>query len=281
MAGVDFFYCIQRNTLDRKQRTLKIEAWNETFAKKIIINEFCTYFVSTHIPVDLTLKTHSMAQTIVATQVHEENPEWTCFEQSASLEVKSFFGLENAVEKLAVKHYAASIEKGKEIIELYIEQLKEDGITFVPQFKVEGKRGDDEEMPQEVCASLSVEDATPNRETNTCQGEEVRKKESCEIGATCGSPGLQDGSGSLCVSRTSSLSESRRESLEYQQQNHSKTESLSPSSHTTNHSFHTGNQQQQSLNRENSVKNQVMSKAKNKICFIYNVINENIQREAV
>ena len=45
MAGVDFFYCIQRNTLDRRNRTLEIEAWNETFSKKIIINEFCTYSV--------------------------------------------------------------------------------------------------------------------------------------------------------------------------------------------------------------------------------------------
>ena len=46
MAGVEFFYCIQRNTLDRRRRRLEIEAWNETFSKKIIINEFCSYSVS-------------------------------------------------------------------------------------------------------------------------------------------------------------------------------------------------------------------------------------------
>ena len=44
-------------------------------------------------------------------QVHPENSDWTCFEQTASLEVKSFFGFESNVEKMAVKHYAASIKK--------------------------------------------------------------------------------------------------------------------------------------------------------------------------
>jgi hypothetical protein len=43
--------------------------------------------------------------------VHTENPEWTCFEQSASLDVKNFFGLEAAIEKLAVKQYGANIAK--------------------------------------------------------------------------------------------------------------------------------------------------------------------------
>ena len=67
--------------------------------------------------------------------MHPENPEWTCFEQSASLEVRSFFGFENAVEKLSAKHYAASIKKGKEVIEHFIEELKKDGITFIEPFK--------------------------------------------------------------------------------------------------------------------------------------------------
>lgn len=110
VAGVEYFYCIQRNTLDRRARTLQIEAWNESFAKKIVINEYCRYFV------------------------HPENSYWTCFEQTASLEVKSFFGFESAVEKLAVKLYAQSIEKGKEIIEMHVTQLKSEGITYVPLF---------------------------------------------------------------------------------------------------------------------------------------------------
>jgi hypothetical protein len=49
-------------------------------------------------------------------QVHPENSEWTCFEQSALLDVKNFFGLENTVEKIAMKQYSANIAKGIIII---------------------------------------------------------------------------------------------------------------------------------------------------------------------
>lgn len=48
-------------------------------------------------------------------KVHPENPDWTCFEQNASLDVKSFFGFENAVEKLAMKQYSLNIKKVKYI----------------------------------------------------------------------------------------------------------------------------------------------------------------------
>lgn len=44
-------------------------------------------------------------------QVHPENEDWTCFEQSASLDIKSFFGFESTVEKIAMKQYASSIKK--------------------------------------------------------------------------------------------------------------------------------------------------------------------------
>lgn len=44
-------------------------------------------------------------------QVHPENPEWTCFEQTASLDIKNFFGFENSMEKLAMKQYAQNIAK--------------------------------------------------------------------------------------------------------------------------------------------------------------------------
>lgn len=46
LANVDFVYFIQINTLDRLNRTLKIEATNESFANRISINEYCTYYVS-------------------------------------------------------------------------------------------------------------------------------------------------------------------------------------------------------------------------------------------
>jgi len=107
IAGVEHVLFIQRNTLDLKNRQLKIEAFNESFATRIIINETCNYFV------------------------HPENPEYTCFDQSASLEVKSFFGFETVVEKIAIKQYSANIAKGKEIIEYFIEELRKEGITHV------------------------------------------------------------------------------------------------------------------------------------------------------
>ncbi|XP_012588459.1 PREDICTED: SEC14-like protein 1 [Condylura cristata] len=67
-------------------------------------------------------------------QVHPENEDWTCFEQSASLDIKSFFGFESTVEKIAMKQYTSNIKKGKEIIEYYLRQLEEEGVTFVPRW---------------------------------------------------------------------------------------------------------------------------------------------------
>lgn len=46
LAGVDYVYFIQVNTLNRLTRTLKIEATNESFANRVTIKEYCTYYVS-------------------------------------------------------------------------------------------------------------------------------------------------------------------------------------------------------------------------------------------
>ena len=46
IAGVDYVYFIQRNSLNRRDRTLKIEAWNDSFASRVEIKEFCYYSVS-------------------------------------------------------------------------------------------------------------------------------------------------------------------------------------------------------------------------------------------
>uniref|UniRef100_A0A3Q2Z1D4 SEC14 like lipid binding 1 n=1 Tax=Hippocampus comes TaxID=109280 RepID=A0A3Q2Z1D4_HIPCM len=110
IAGVDYVYFIQKNTLNRKERTLHIESHNETFSNRVIIHEICCY------------------------SVHPENEDWTCFEQSASLDIKSFFGFESTVEKIAMKQYASSIKKGKEIIEYYLKELEDEGITQVPRW---------------------------------------------------------------------------------------------------------------------------------------------------
>ncbi|KYN12771.1 Protein real-time [Trachymyrmex cornetzi] len=121
IIGVDFVYFIQRNVLNRRNSVLEIEAYNESFATRVTVIEKCKYFI------------------------HPENPEWTCFEQTASLDIKNFFGFENSMEKLAMKQYAQNIAKGKEIIEYFINQLKEEGITYVAPWDDPQKRSSEEE----------------------------------------------------------------------------------------------------------------------------------------
>ncbi|WAQ97346.1 S14L1-like protein [Mya arenaria] len=110
IVGVDHVIFIQKNCLDRRNRTLKIYARNESFSSRIVINETCTY------------------------TVHKENSDWTCFEQEASLDIKSFFGFENTVEKIAMKQYTQNIKKGKEVIEYYINELLTEGVTNIPRW---------------------------------------------------------------------------------------------------------------------------------------------------
>lgn len=38
------------------------------------------------------------------------------------------------MEKLAIKQYMANIKKGKEVIDHYIQELLDEGITYVPRF---------------------------------------------------------------------------------------------------------------------------------------------------
>lgn len=120
IIGVDFVYFIQRNVLNRRNSVLEIEAYNESFATRVTVIEKCKYFI------------------------HPENPEWTCFEQTASLDIKNFFGFENSMEKLAMKQYAQNIAKGKEIIEYFINQLKEEGITYVAPWEDPQERSEEE-----------------------------------------------------------------------------------------------------------------------------------------
>ncbi|XP_053132653.1 SEC14-like protein 5 [Hemicordylus capensis] len=110
IAGVEYVFFIQKNTVNWRERTLLIEAHNETFANRVTVLETCNY------------------------SVHPENEDWTCFEQSASLDIKSFFGFENTVEKIAMKQYTANIKRGKEVIEHYLKELISQGITFVPRW---------------------------------------------------------------------------------------------------------------------------------------------------
>ncbi|KTG06126.1 hypothetical protein cypCar_00038647, partial [Cyprinus carpio] len=45
IAGVDYVYFIQKNSLNHRERTLHIESHNETFSNRVIIHELCCYSV--------------------------------------------------------------------------------------------------------------------------------------------------------------------------------------------------------------------------------------------
>uniref|UniRef100_A0A8C8GQM1 SEC14 like lipid binding 1 n=1 Tax=Oncorhynchus tshawytscha TaxID=74940 RepID=A0A8C8GQM1_ONCTS len=146
IAGVDYVYFSQENTLNKRERTLHIESHNETFSNRVIIHELCSY------------------------SAHPENEDWTCFEQSASLDIKSFFGFESTVEKMAMKQYASSIKKGKEIIEFYLNQLEEEGISHVPRWTPSLDAPSSSVTTKPVCATpkllhleLPVTPATENQ----------------------------------------------------------------------------------------------------------------------
>ncbi|XP_008562780.1 PREDICTED: SEC14-like protein 5, partial [Galeopterus variegatus] len=110
IAGVEHVVFVQRNVLNWKERTLLIEAHNETFASRVAVKETCSY------------------------TVHPENEDWTCFEQSASLDIRSFFGFENTLEKIAMKQYTASVKRGKEVIEHYLNELISQGTSHIPRW---------------------------------------------------------------------------------------------------------------------------------------------------
>ena len=75
-----------------------------------------------------------------APQVHPENPGWTCFEQDASLDIKSFFGFESTVEKIAMKQYTANIKKVSGLFFL-TEGHRVHKIMFMSQGQVGGYKG--------------------------------------------------------------------------------------------------------------------------------------------
>lgn len=107
VIGIEVAFFIQINMLDRRARTLNIEAYNETFSSRIHIKERCRYYP------------------------HPENPDWTCFDQTTDLDITNFFGFEKSMEKMGMKQYIATTLKGKEIIEYFMTELKNEGITHV------------------------------------------------------------------------------------------------------------------------------------------------------
>lgn len=148
LMGVEFLLFRQRNTKDLRARTLHIEAWNESFSSRVEINEYCVY------------------------SVHPENPEWTCFEQSAELDIKNFFGFEATAEKIAIKEYSKSIEKSKEVMEHFVQLLADQGITHVPIWtEPEGcNQVNETEQPEESLEKPKLEKL---RRKSSAKGREI------------------------------------------------------------------------------------------------------------
>ncbi|XP_055301450.1 protein real-time [Sitodiplosis mosellana] len=124
VIGLDHVFFIQNNFLDMRARSLNIEATNETYASRVEIFERCRYYA------------------------HPENPDWTCFDQTATLDIKNFFGFEHSIEKMGMKQYTQTTLKGREIIEYFIEDLRKEGITHVDRWHgspVNVENGDDAE----------------------------------------------------------------------------------------------------------------------------------------
>ena len=101
------------------------------------------------------------------TCVHPENSDWTCFEQSAELDIKNFFGFEGTAEKIAIKEYSKSIEKSKDIMEYFINLLAEQGITKV-------------DIWQEPPAGKSPPETVPDDNSEKPKFDKLRRKSSAK-----------------------------------------------------------------------------------------------------
>jgi len=138
--GNDYLLLKQKNVLDRRNRTLTTEAWNESFPGQLDFHENCKYFV------------------------HPENPEWTCLEKTFKLEVKNLYKIEGIVEKIAFLKYQATNNESKNIIEYHIKELEKQGITHIPIW-TQTERTEDEgnkEGVENLLSNLSLKEQINN-----------------------------------------------------------------------------------------------------------------------
>uniref|UniRef100_A0A8C4PF88 SEC14 like lipid binding 5 n=1 Tax=Equus asinus asinus TaxID=83772 RepID=A0A8C4PF88_EQUAS len=147
IAGVEHVVFVQRNVLNWRERTLLIDAHNETFASRVVVRENCSY------------------------AVHPENEDWTCFEQSASLDIHSFFGFESALEKIAMNQYTANVKRGKEVIEHYLHELVSQGISHIPRWTPAPVREEDARAQAGATVSLG----SPSQIRGSQEGKGSRK----------------------------------------------------------------------------------------------------------
>lgn len=111
--GAEHAVFIQEDVLDAQNRTLKIEIVNEALISKVEIREKCCYYA------------------------HPRNPNWTCFEQMATANIKKInLNIEHCIKELedmveiGVKQYIQFLLKGREIIEFFIKKLKSEGVAY-------------------------------------------------------------------------------------------------------------------------------------------------------
>eukprot|EP01135_Chromosphaera_perkinsii_P003683 Nk52_evm1s252 gene=Nk52_evmTU1s252 len=138
LVGAEFVYFIQTNTYDFRNRVLKIESRNESFSKKMEIHETCYY------------------------HVNPNDSDKTVFEQEATFEISSFLGMEKAVEKLALRVFVQNAKNGKNILLTHLDELKEEGITYVPPWtengEYDGARSEDDLASFYECTSVFGDD---------------------------------------------------------------------------------------------------------------------------
>ncbi|XP_028828025.1 SEC14-like protein 5 isoform X3 [Denticeps clupeoides] len=160
IAGVECVFFIQKNTLSWRDRTLLIEAHNETFASRVTVLETCSY------------------------SVHPDNESWTCFEQCASLDIKSFFGFENTVEKIAMKQYTANIKRGKEVIEYYLSELMSEGITEIPRWVPPAERSSPSKAASPPAAPSCCPAARAELRLDLPAADSASRDASCSLGTS-------------------------------------------------------------------------------------------------
>ena len=89
------------------------------------------------------------------------------------------------MEKLAIKHYMANLVKGKEIIEFYIQELLNEGITHVPRYE-EDKNG----RPSDVAHSL-VPEASSGLRQDDDDDDEITLPHHSAFGSTVSSSSVE------------------------------------------------------------------------------------------
>lgn len=75
------------------------------------------------------------------------------------------------MEKLAMKQYSANIAKGKEIVEYFVNQLRDEGITFVPVWSPPSNLP---QSPDEVSSTIKFKEELSVDDVRKSRGEQFQ-----------------------------------------------------------------------------------------------------------